>query len=82
MATRNDITGAQIRSKPSSDEYRNNYDSIFKRSQRDPQEALEGNPGEVTCRGSMRLGSACMRCSRCKREAESLGVVLNFAEKI
>lgn len=29
MATKNDVTGDQIKSKPASDLYRQNYDSIF-----------------------------------------------------
>ena len=32
---------------------------------------------EATCRGSIALGSACMKCSKCKREMESLAGCLS-----
>ena len=31
MTQRNEITGAALQSKPTSDEYRNNYDRIFRK---------------------------------------------------
>jgi len=45
MTTKNDVTGDAIKSKPSSDTYRDNYDRIFgaKKTSK-PKEADRGKP--------------------------------------
>lgn len=37
MATQNDVTGDQIKSKPVSDRYRDNYDAIFRKDKKDAE---------------------------------------------
>lgn len=38
MATSNDITGDALRSRPVTNKYRDNYDSIFKKKESTPKE--------------------------------------------
>lgn len=37
---------------------------------------------DVTCRGSFALGTACGRCSRCRREIESYNAMKSLRDKL
>lgn len=37
MTAKNDVTGDSIRSKVGSDQYRNNYDAIFRKDKKEPE---------------------------------------------
>ena len=37
---------------------------------------------DVTCRGSFALGTACGRCSRCRREIESYNAMKSVRDKL
>ena len=56
-----------------SDGIKRAHEDAAKKRDASRQEHEEGiNNGEVTCRGSMRIGNACGVCSKCKKEIEEL----------
>lgn len=39
-------------------------------------------PDAPTCRGSIMLGTACMRCERCRHERERIARLFSAAERV
>lgn len=56
MTTKNDITGDKIQSKANSEEYRNNFDLIFKKKVEDAQE-IRKRPSGATAHSKSSAGS-------------------------
>lgn len=61
MASTNDITGDSIRTKASTDAYREGHDRIFgKKAEPYPYKG-------AVCRGDKGLGTACGKCEKCQQ---------------
>ena len=65
MATKNDVTGDSIQSRSTSKKYRDNYDDIFGKKDKEDDPPLDDDE-DTKC--NLGLGHKCKRgyCNRCK----------------